>query len=209
MLMSSGWASIDPGEAAVAARRALASCRPRRVPSSCTPCSSRSARPVGLERAVADPLHGLDRVVRPAAGRRTAGSCSTLHAGVLSTGAVPSRSICTPAQTLGRRRLALAARAITSATASPELASPLRFSRSDARRSGRSPADLVAQVVLGAHRRAVRGRDHPAVVRAAGAVERAAVHHVPRPGADPVVRRDVRVVVVVADREEVVARSRG
>src|SRR5262249_28323566 len=81
--------------------------------------------------------------------------------------------------------------------------------RQDRRGIDEAHADLRAQRVLGAHRSALLRRDLPAVVGAARTVERATVHHVPRTRADAVVRRDVRVVVVVAHREEVVAQLVG
>ena len=61
---------------------------------------------------------------------------------------------------------------------------------------------LVAQHVVRAHRRAERRWDLPAVVVAARPVERAAAEHVPRPGVGPLHGVAVRVVVVVADAEQ-------
>src|SRR3954452_2025037 len=52
------------------------------------------------------------------------------HAGVLSTGAAPSRNTWMPARTPGVSGSALTARATTSATARPDCASPLRLTRS-------------------------------------------------------------------------------
>ncbi len=96
-----------------------------------------------------------------------------------------------------------AVRAVTSAITTPDVAERLARQPQDVLLVDHLQLDLVAQHVLRAHRGATGRRDHPPAVRSAGSVETAAAEHLPDPGVRAPGRYAVRVVVVVADAQDV------